>query len=304
MKGFSTESAQLLTVIGSLFSKGEEPPYSLSQIDKEAKELGVPLYLYRNILKGLVRRGLIYLVKKSGTLHVYPTSHTFLHPPVEEACEPGSGGVGSGTVTPKDLLILEIIDALYSKGKRSPPYSMDLIRKRYREDPKREEGMRGSPYRLVESLTRLSREGKIRLVSRSEKLYVYPAAYTSSHTLMEEPYRLDLRRRRKGEAQVLIPWDAPHKILGILDDKYEEASLRDIEKKLGSSAYTKDMDALWKMGLVEVPSSYSSWGPSVGSHLKDKGFKITGMGQRVLLTLDSGKRAGFTQEELGTKYLE
>ena len=283
----------VLAVIGSLFSKGEEPPYSVSQMGKEARQLGIPVSLDIDIFKKLVRRGYVHLVKKSGTFYVYPTSHTFLHPPVEDTFRPGLGGMGMGAVTAKDLSVLEIIDLIYSEGSEKPPYSVDLIRRKSREIKIR----LGNLSWLVRNLVRLSKEGKIRLVNRSGELYVYPAAYTSSLPSGEEPYKLDLKGKKKGEVLSITPWNAPHRILNFLVGKSESSSMADIRKGVGPHVWVGYTNVLSRLGLIDVPPSCTSEeGPT---DCKEKGFRITEAGKKVWADLAVGKRVGFSEEELG-----
>ncbi len=279
----------VLVVIGSLFSKGEEPPYNQYQISKEAVELGIPVRLGMHVLRGLSKKGYIRLVKKSGYLYVYPTSHALLDLPRGETLfldytYSDSGGIGMGKVTSKALSVLEIVDAIYSEGKERPPYSVDLIRRRSREIKRRF----GPLSWLVGDLVRLSKEGRIRLVTRSGELYVYPAAYSSSLLSGEEPYKLDLRKKKKGKVEVigLLPRHIGHLVLDHLSSVPEGSSLRDTRKSAG---FLDDvvLNRLEAAGLIERSSKRSEiW------------LRLTDAGRKARKVLESGKRAGFTEAEV------
>ena len=143
--------------------------------------------------------------------------------------------------------------------------------------------MRLGPRRqIVRSLVRLSKMEGVHLVRRSGDFYVYPTAYTALHPPEESTYIPDLRGKRKGEVFSFFPWNEPHFILEDLSTKSEGTC----------PSYYKDR--LLSAGLIE------DLGQSEGSKI----FKITAAGEKVREKLESGKRVGFTREEVDLELLE
>ncbi len=115
---------RMLTVIGSLVSEGEDPPYSVDRLIAKSEELGLRLtkdrLLFKRLLDRLIKEKLIQVRKKGKEFLIYPMDKVFELLPEEEVLR-GHGvpwyesSLGEGNPLHKALQFLSSRDKAVSE---------------------------------------------------------------------------------------------------------------------------------------------------------------------------------------------